>query len=68
MSNYVAVLRVVDNGTPALSNQVSVTITVNPAPPTGTLQFAQTAYSVGEASGSVTLSVTRTGGNAGNGA
>ena len=32
VSNYTAVLRVVDNGTPALSNQVTVTITVIPAP------------------------------------
>ena len=65
VSNYTTVLSVADNGSPALSSQVTVTITVNPAPPVGALQFAQASYSVGEGSGAVTLSVTRTGGSSG---
>ena len=49
-------------GTP---NPATVTITDNEVAMPGTVQFAQAFYSVGEGDGSVTLTVTRTGGSDG---
>jgi hypothetical protein len=43
----------------------SVTIVDNDTPPAGTLQFSAPTYSVGEAGGTATITVTRTGGSGG---
>ncbi|GDY21177.1 hypothetical protein LBMAG56_25230 [Verrucomicrobiota bacterium] len=58
--------RVTDDGVPPLSNDKSFLVVVtNVTTVAGSLQFAQAANSVGEADGSVTITVTRTGGSSG---
>lgn len=52
----------------ALGAQITATVTITDddvAPSAGTIQFAQTAYSVAESAGTVTLVATRTGGSSG---
>lgn len=52
----------------ALGAQTTATVTITDddvAPSAGTIQFAQTAYSVAESAGTVTLVATRTGGSSG---